>query len=99
MYVHLTILSGKDIGGIFLSLQFKNDPSCDREQPKKFIQQSSSNIMDVLHHYRYGCYAIYDKDFIRQDESGGFWGGNGQNLDESGGFGAKIGQNLVFLQS
>ena len=29
--------------------------------------------MDVLHHKRLGCSAVYDKDFLRRDESGGFF--------------------------
>ena len=28
--------------------------------------------MDVLRHKRFGCSTVYDKDFLRKDESGGF---------------------------
>ena len=52
--------------------------------------------MDVLCDKRCGCSDIYDKDFLRRDESGGFCAKNGQNLYESGGFFAKKGQNLDF---
>ena len=34
--------------------------------------------MDVLHHKMFGCYAVYDKDFLRWYESGGFW----EKMDE-----------------
>ena len=51
----------------------KNGPFCNREHPNLFIQRSSINIMDVLHHKRFGCSAVYDKDFLRRDESSGFW--------------------------
>ena len=30
--------------------------------------------MDALHHKRFDCFAVYDKNFFRQDESGGFEG-------------------------
>ena len=85
------------IGSIFLSLHRKNCFFCSREQPNLFIQQYSLNIMDVLHHKMFGCSAVYDKDFLRRDEIGGFWAKNGQNLDESGDYWAKNGQNLIFL--
>ena len=39
--------------------------------------------MDVLRHKVFGCSSVYDKDFLRQDESGGFGGGNGRNFDFS----------------
>ena len=39
--------------------------------------------MDVLHHKRFGCYAVYDKDLIWRDESDGFWSKNGRDLDFS----------------
>ena len=29
--------------------------------------------MDVLRYKRFGCSTVYDKDFLRRDESGGFW--------------------------
>ena len=80
----------KDIDGIFLSLHIKNGLFCNREQPNLFIQRSSLNIMYMLRHKMLGCSSVYDEDFLRRDESGGLWGGNGQNLDESGGFGGKM---------
>ena len=49
----------------------------NREQPNLFIKQSSFNIMDVLRHKRFGCSAVYDKDFLRRDESGSFGARNG----------------------
>ena len=52
--------------------------------------------MDVLHHKRFGFSAVYDKDFLRRDEIGGFWAKNGKKLDERGGYWAKNGQNLIF---
>ena len=53
--------------------------------------------MDVMCHKRFGCFAVYDKDFLRQDESGGFWTKNGQHLDESSGFGEKMDKISIFL--
>ena len=50
----------------------KNGLFCNRDQPNLFTQLSSLNIMDVLRHKRFGCSAVYDKDFLRRDESGGF---------------------------
>ena len=55
--------------------------------------------MDVMRHKRFGCFAVYDNDFPRQDESGGFWTKNGQNSDESSGFGAKMDKIWIFLPS
>ena len=52
--------------------------------------------MDVLRHKRFVYSAVYDKDFLGRDESGGFWGRIGRNLDESGGFWSKNGQKLDF---
>ena len=45
--------------------------------------------MDILYYKRFGCSAVYGKDFLRQDENGGFWAKNGENLDESDSFWAK----------
>ena len=55
--------------------------------------------MDVLRHKRFVYSAVYDKDFLGRDESGGFWGRIGRNLDESGGFWSKNGQKLDFSAS
>ena len=55
----------------------KNGLFCNREQPNLFIQRSSLNIMDVLRHKRFGCSAVYDQDFLRWNESGGFVAKNG----------------------
>ena len=85
------------IGGIFLSLHRKNGLFCNMEQPKSFIQQPSLNIMDVLRHKTFGCSAIYDQHFLRQDESSSFWGGNGKSLDESGSFGGKMENIWIYL--
>ena len=52
--------------------------------------------MDVLYHKRFGCYVVYDKDFLINYENGGFEAKNGQDLDEIGGFWAKNGQRLDF---
>ena len=71
---HITKLTQKN--GLFRNM----------EQPKLLIQQSFLNIMDVLRHKRFGCSTVYDKDFLKWDESGGFWVRNGKNMDESGGF-------------
>ena len=68
----ITNVLANDIGGIFLSLHRKNGLFCNREQPKLFIQRCSLNIMDVLCHKSFGCSNVYDKDFLRRDESGGF---------------------------
>ena len=73
----ITNVLANDIGGIFLSLHRKNGLFCNREQPKLFIQRCSLNIMDVLCHKRFGCSAVYDKDFLRQDTIGGFGAKNG----------------------
>ena len=35
--------------------------------------------MDVLRHKSFGCSAVYDKDFLRRDESGGFGGEMGKD--------------------
>ena len=56
----------------------KNGLLCNREQPNLFIKRPSLNIMDMLRHRRFGCYAVYDKAFLRRDESGGFWANNGR---------------------
>ena len=72
------------------NLTQKNGMFCKREHPNIFIQRSSLNIMYMLRHKMLGCSSVYDEDFLRRDESGGLWGGNGQNLDESGGFGEKM---------
>ena len=66
------------------------------EQPNLFIQKYFLNILDVLRHKRFGCSAVYNKDLLRRDESGGFWAKNGKSLDESGGLWSKNGQNLDF---
>ena len=42
-------------------------------QPNLCIQQPPLNIMDVPCHKMFGCFDVYDKDFLRQDESDGFW--------------------------
>ena len=55
--------------------------------------------MDVLRHKRFGYSSVYDKDLLRRDESGGFWGESGQHFGKSGGFWAKNGQFLFFYQS
>ena len=47
--------------------------------------------MDVLRRKRFGCSAVYDKDFLRRNESGGFGAKNGLKFDESGGLGGGIG--------
>ena len=78
------------IGGIFLSLYRKNGLFGNMEHPNLFIQRPSLNIMDVLRHKRFVCSAIYDKDLLRRDESGGFWSKNGRNLDEIGSFSEKM---------
>ena len=65
------------IGGIFLSLHRKSTFFVMGNK-KPFIQKSTLNIMDVLHHKKFGCYAVYDKDFLRWYESGGFW----EKMDE-----------------
>ena len=46
--------------------------------------------MGVLSHKMFGCSAVYDKDFLRRDESGGFGAKNGRNFDERGGFWGKL---------
>ena len=69
------------------NLTQKNWHFCNKEQPNLFIQQSSLNIMDVLHRIRFGCFAVYDKDFLRRDESGSFGAKDGKKLDEISGFG------------
>ena len=53
--------------------------------------------MDVLRHKTFGCSAIYDQHFLRQDESSSFWGGNGQSLDESDSFGGKMENIWIYL--
>ena len=55
------------------NLTQKNCLFCNREQPNLFIQQSYLNIMYVLHHKRFGCSTVYDKDYIRRDEISGVW--------------------------
>ena len=55
--------------------------------------------MDVMRRKRFGCSDIYSKDLLMQDENGGFWTKNGQNLDESSGFGAKMDKIWIFLPS
>ena len=63
-----------------------------------FIQRSSLNIIDVLCHKWFGCYAIYDKDLLRRDESGGFWANNGWNLVVSSSFETKI-RKMIFYRA
>ena len=71
----------------------KNELFCNREQPNLFIQQSSLNIINVLQYKRSGCSAVYDKDFLRWDESGSSGAKNGRNFDESSNLKAKNGRN------
>ena len=77
----------------------KNGPFCNREHPNLFIQRYYLNIMDVMCHKIFDCSAVYDKDLLRRDESGGFWAKNGRSLDESGGYGQKMDKIWIFLLS
>ena len=55
--------------------------------------------MDLLRHKRFGCSAVYDKDFLRQDEAAAF----GQKLDKiwmkAADFGKKKDEIWIFLTS
>ena len=46
--------------------------------------------MYVLHHKRFGCSTVYDKDFIRQDESGSFGAKIGKFWMKAADFGHKM---------
>ena len=98
VFIHL--LLRYNIGGIFLNLHRKMAFYWNREHPNVFIKQSSLNIMNVMRHKRFGYFTVYDKDFLRQDESGRLLDKNMDKfLDESSGFGAKMDKIRIFLPS
>ena len=55
--------------------------------------------MDVLHHKRFGRSAVYDKAFLRWDESGGFWEKMDEILMKAAVLGQKMDESWIFLPS
>ena len=55
--------------------------------------------MDVLRHKMFDCSAIYDKYFLRRDESGGFWAKMDEIWMKAADFGQKMDKIWIFLPS
>ena len=55
--------------------------------------------MYLLRHKRFGCSNVYDKDFLRRDESGGFWVKMDEIWMKAAAFGQNIDKVWIFLPS